>query len=137
MNAENRISEQVLKAAFNIHKSLGPGLLSNTYVQCLAYELKQLGLEISSSKEMPLVYGDLKVRLGYRLDLIVGNRVLIQVIDSDASPELNMAKMKTYLKVSGCKVGFLMNFDVLSLKQGIRRILNNYEASVQDVRNAS
>ena len=136
MTIENRISELVLQAAFNIYKALGPGLLGSAYLDCLTYEIRQLGLEVDCHKEMPLIYGDLKVDLGYAIDMMVEKRVLIQVGHGESFSELDMAKMKTYLKLSGCKIGFLVNFNVRTLKEGIRRVILNHEVQHEEVTTA-
>ncbi|MBK8502454.1 MAG: GxxExxY protein [Saprospiraceae bacterium] len=133
---ENRISDLVLQAAFNVHKALGPGLLGCAYLDCLTYEIRQLGLDVDCRKEMPLQYGDLRVNLGYAIDMMVERRVLIQVSQSESFSELDMAKMKTYLKLSGCKIGFLVNFNVRTLKEGIRRVMLNHEVQRDEVRAA-
>jgi GxxExxY protein len=136
MTIENRISDLVLQAAFAVYKALGPGLLGSAYLDCLTYEIRQLGLEVDCRKEMPLVYGDLKVTLGYAIDMMVEKRVLIQVSQGTSFTELDMAKMKTYLKLSGCKMGFLINFNVRTLKEGIRRVMLNHEVQHDEVRAA-
>lgn len=136
MTIENRISDLVLQAAFNVFRALGPGLVGSAYLDCLTYEIRQLGLEVDCRKEMPLVYGDLKVNLGYAIDLMVERRVLIQVSQGESFSDLDMAKMKTYLKLSGCKMGFLVNFNVRTLKEGIRRVMLNQEAQHEEVRTA-
>jgi GxxExxY protein len=136
MTIENRISDLVLQAAFNVFKALGPGLVGSAYLDCLTYEIRQLGLEVDCRKEMPLVYGDLKVNLGYAIDMMVERRVLIQVSQGASFSELDMAKMKTYLKLSGCKIGFLVNFNVRTLKEGIRRVMLNHEVQHDEVRTA-
>ena len=136
MIIENRISDLVLKAAFNVYQALGPGLMSSAYLECLTYEIRQLGLEVDCRKEMPLVYGDLKVSLGYSIDLMVERRLLIQVKHGENFTDLDMAKMKTYLKLSGCKVGFLINFNVRSLKEGIRRVVANHQMLSDEIKTA-
>ena len=137
MMAENRISELVLKAAFNVHFKLGPGLIAETYRPCLAYEIKSLGLTVETHKQMPLIYGDLKVNVGYSVDLMVENRVLIIVKSCHRFSDLDMAKMQTYLKLSGCKMGFLINFNVATLKSGIRRVLFRHDFEKNHVKTAS
>ena len=136
MTIENRISDLVLKAAFNVYRALGPGLVSSAYLECLTYEIRQLGLEVDCRKEMPLVYGDLKISLGYSIDLMVEKRLLIQVKHGENFTDLDMAKMKTYLKLSGCKVGFLINFNVRSLKEGIRRVVANHQIMSDEIKTA-
>ena len=136
MKIENRLSDLVLKAAFNVHRALGPGLVRTAYLKCLTYEIRQLGLEVECHKMMPLLYGDIRVDMGYAIDLMVEKRLLIQVNNGETFSELDMAKMKTYLKLSGCKMGFLINYNVPSLKQGIRRILISPESVFQDIKTA-
>ena len=137
MVTENKISELILKAAFNVHRTLGPGLVACTYLRCLTYEIQQLGLTVECDKQMPIVYGDLKVNVGYSIDLLVEKRVLVTVKSCDTFTEIDMAKMHTYLKLSGCKMGFLINFNVRSLKQGIRRVLFKFADLQENVRTAS
>lgn len=137
MVTENRISELILKAAFNVHRTLGPGLVSCTYLRCLTYEIQQLGLTVECDKKMPIVYGDLKVNVGYSIDLLVEKRIVVTVKSSDAFTDIDMAKMHTYLKLSGCKMGFLVNFNVTTLKQGIRRVLFKFQDLQENVRTAS
>jgi GxxExxY protein len=136
MVTENKISELLLKAAFNLHRTLGPGLVTSTYLRCLCYEIEQLGLTVECNKKMPIVYGDLKVNVGYSIDLLVEKRVLVIVKSCDAFTDIDMAKMQTYLRLSGCKMGFLINFNVKSLKQGIRRVLFKYRDLQENVRTA-
>lgn len=136
MTIENKLSDLVLQAAFNVHRALGPGLVRNAYLKCLNYEIRQLGLDVESLKKMPLVYGDVRIDIGYTIDLMVEKRLLIQVSCVENFNELDMAKMKTYLKLSGCKMGYLMNYNVRSLKNGIRRVLIT-EMLREDVRTAS
>ena len=136
MTVENKISELVLQAAFRVYRALGPGLVTQAYVECLTYEIKKVGLEVDSQKNMPLVYGDLKIDLGYSIDLLVEKRVLIQVKHGENFNALDMAKMQTYLKLSGCKLGFLMNFNVRSLKNGIRRIMADHQILREQIKTA-
>lgn len=136
MTVENKISDLVLQAAFHVYRALGPGLVTQAYLECLTYEIRRLGLEVDCRKEMPLVYGDLKIRLGYSIDLMIERRVLIQVKHGDNFTDLDMAKMQTYLKLSGCKLGFLINFNVRSLKEGIRRVIVDYKALSAEIKTA-
>lgn len=136
MTLENRISDLVLQTAIHVHRTLGPGLVKNAYLQCLAYEVRLLGLETALHKEMPLVYGDVKINVGYAVDLMVEKRVLIQVKHGDNFSALDMAKMKTYLKLSGCKMGFLINFNVPSLRSGVRRVISNPHLNPDEMKTA-
>ena len=136
MTIENRISDLILQTAFHVHRTLGPGLVRSAYLQCLTYEIRQLGLEVDSHKEMPLVYGDLKINIGYTVDMMVEKRVLIQVKHGENISDLDMAKMKTYLKLSGCKMGFLINFNVRTLNSGIRRVISHPQSYTDEMKTA-
>lgn len=122
---ENEISERIIGCAIEVHKSLGPGLLENAYQECLGYELNKAGLYVEKEKALPLVYKDVKLETGYRLDLIVENKVIIEVKSIEAINDIHIAQVLTYLKISGCKLGLLMNFNVLRLTEGLKRLVNN------------
>ncbi len=122
---ENQISEKIIGCAIQVHKSLGPGLLESAYQECLYYELKETGLQVEKQKPLPLIYKNVKLDVGYRLDLIVENKVVIELKSVEALNEVHVAQMITYLKLSGCKLGLLMNFNVLRLVDGLKRIVNN------------
>lgn len=120
---ENSITKEVLKAAFTVHTQLGPGLLESTYEACLFYEIIQLGLEVERQVAMPLIYKEIKMETGYRLDLLVQKNVIIEVKAVETFTDVHIAQMITYLKLSNCKIGLLINFHVSSLKNGIKRII--------------
>jgi GxxExxY protein len=120
---ENSITKEVLKAAFIVHTQLGPGLLESAYEACLFYEIIQLGLEVERQVPMPLIYKEIKMEAGYRLDLLVQKKVIVEVKAVDAFTDVHIAQMITYLKLSNCKIGLLINFHVSSLKNGIKRII--------------
>jgi len=122
---ENEISERIIGCAIEVHKSLGPGLLENAYQECLGYELIKAGLHVEKEKALPLVYKEVKLEAGYRLDLIVEHRVIIEVKSIEAINDIHIAQVLTYLKISGCKLGLLMNFNVLRLTEGLKRLVNN------------
>lgn len=122
---ENQISEKIIGCAIQVHKSLGPRLLESAYQECLYYELKETGLQVEKQKPLPLIYKNVKLDVGYRLDLIVENKVVIELKSVEALNEVHVAQMITYLKLSGCKLGLLMNFNVLRLVDGLKRIVNN------------
>lgn len=121
---ENELSGKIIGCAIEVHKSLGPGLLENAYEECLFYELKQTGLKIEKQKALPLVYKEVKLDAGYRLDLLVENKVIIEIKAVEALNDIHIAQVLTYLKVSDCKLGLLMNFNVLKIKDGIKRLVN-------------
>jgi len=121
---ENEISEKIIGCSIQVHKELGPGLLESSYQECLYYELFQSGLYVEKQKPLPLVYKDVKLDCGYRIDLLVENKVIIEVKSVDGLNDIHLAQVLTYLKLSKCKLGLLMNFNVVLLKDGIKRIVN-------------
>ena len=120
---ENEITQQVLKAAFKVHTELGPGLLESSYKECLYYELLQNGFFVEKEKPMPLVYHEVKLDIGYRLDLLVEKKVVVEIKVAEAFTDVHIAQVLTYLKLSNCKVGLLLNFKVASMKNGIKRLM--------------
>ena len=120
----NRITEAIIGGAIQVHRVLGLGLLESAYEACLAFELKKRGLRIEQEKPLPLVYEQVKLDCGYRIDLLVEGAVVVEVKSVDALAPIHEAQVISYLKLSGCKVGLLMNFNVLQLKDGIRRFVN-------------
>ena len=118
----SELTGSILKCAYKVHSELGPGLLESTYEECLYYKLEKNGLSSMKQKPMPLVYDSIKMDIGYRIDLIVEGKVIIEVKSVDALIPVHTAQLLTYLKLSNCKIGFLMNFNVESLKDGIKRI---------------
>ena len=116
----------MIGAAIEVHRALGPGLLESAYEACLAFELIELGLEIEQQKTLPEVYRKVKLDTGYRLDLLVENKVIIEVKSVDRLAPIHQAQLLSYLKLSGCNVGLLINFNVQLLKHGIKRVVNNY-----------
>ena len=122
---ENEISKEIVDAALRVHKQLGPGLLESAYEECLTYELKQRKLLVERQKALPLVYEDVKLEVGYRVDLLIEKKVIIEIKSVEALNDVHLAQILTYLKLSGCKLGLLINFNVALIKQGIRRVVNN------------
>lgn len=112
-----------MKCAYKVHSALGPGLLESAYEECLHYELDKNGLSVIKQKPMPLVYEKKKLDLGYRIDLFVEGKVIIEIKSIDALNPVHFAQLMTYLKLSECRIGFLINFNVQSLKDGIKRII--------------
>lgn len=121
---ENELSEIIIGCAIDVHKVLGPGLLESAYLECLRYELLNTGLNIESQKPLPLVYKEIKLDIGYRIDLLVENKVVVEIKSVDFLNELHAAQVLTYLKLSGCKLGLLINFNALRIKDGLKRIVN-------------
>jgi len=120
---ENEISKIILDCAFKVHTALGPGLLEKVYQECLAFELEQEGLKVEKEKPMPLVYEDIKFDCGYRIDLLVENKVVIELKVVETFNDVHIAQTLTYMKLSECKLGLLLNFYTKSLKDGIKRLI--------------
>ncbi len=117
------VASAVVDAAIKVHRALGAGLLESAYEQCLAYELEKRGLVVRTQLPMPLVYEGLEIGSGYRIDLLVEGVVVVEVKAIDALLRVHDAQVLTYLKLSRCRIGFLMNFNVPLMKQGIRRFI--------------
>ena len=117
------IFKTILDCSFKVHTGLGPGLLESAYEECLYYELMQIGLKVEKQKPLPLVYKEVKLDAGYRVDLLVENKVIIEIKSVEALAEIHMAQILTYMKLSGCKLGLLVNFNVSHLKDGIKRVI--------------
>jgi GxxExxY protein len=122
MNIE-KIFRSVLDCSFKVHSALGPGLLESAYVECLYYELKQIGFKVEKQKPLPLIYKDVKLESGYRINLLVQDSIIVEIKSIDALADIHLAQILTYLKLSGCKLGLLANFNVEHLKNGIRRVI--------------
>lgn len=122
MNIED-VFKKVLDCSFQVHTALGPGLLESAYEECLYYELLHSGLKVEQQKPLPLVYKDVKLDAGYRIDLFVENKVIVEIKSVDVLCDIHMAQILTYLKLSGCKLGLLANFNVRHLKDGIKRVI--------------
>jgi GxxExxY protein len=117
------IFKKVLDCSFKVHSVLGPGLLESAYTECLYFDLVQSGLKVEKQKPLPLVYKEVKLEAGYRIDLFVEDCIVIEIKSIDALADIHMAQILTYLKLSKCKLGLLANFNVLHLKDGIRRVI--------------
>ncbi len=123
MEEINQITEQILRSAFKVHTELGPGLLESSYKECLFYELTQSGIYVEKEKPLPLIYQTIELEVGYRVDLLVENKVIVEIKAVDALHDIHTAQVLTYLKLSKCKVGLLLNFNTKHLKQGIKRLI--------------
>ena len=121
---ENEISKIIFDLGLKIHKNLGPGLLESAYEECLFYEIPKAGLFVEKQKPMPLTYEEVKLDIGYRMDLLVEKSVVIEVKSCEALNDVHLAQVLTYLKLSGCRLGLLINFNTNLFKNGYRRILN-------------
>lgn len=121
---ENDLSKEVIGHAIKVHRALGPGLLESSYEQCLAYELQKNGLYVEVQKPMPIKYEDVELECGYRIDLMVENKLILELKAVEELNAVHLAQIMTYLKLSGCKLGLLMNFNVALLRDGIQRVAN-------------
>ncbi len=117
------LTKKIIGAAIEVHRILGPGLLESSYEACLIYELKQGGLKVEWEKAIPIEYKEIKLDCGYRLDILVEEQVILEIKAVTELTKVHEAQLVTYLKLCGCKVGLLMNFNVRYLKQGLRRII--------------
>lgn len=122
---ENELSKIAFDSALKVHQVLGPGLLESAYEECLYYELRKTGLEVQKQKALPLVYEEVKLDVGYKIDLIIENKLILEIKSVDALNEVHFAQLLTYLKLTDCKLGLLINFNVVLIKNGIRRVVNN------------
>lgn len=122
---ENELSNKVIGTAIKVHQALGPGLLESAYKECLFFELEMMGFFVEKEKPVPLVYKEVKLECGYRIDILVENKIVIEIKSVDALNDVHLAQTLTYLKIGNFKLGLLMNFNVVLLKDGIRRVVNN------------
>ena len=119
----NELTQIILNCSYRVHTNLVPGLLESAYEECLFYELKLLGINVQNQKPLPLIYKDVRLDAGYRLDLLVENKVVVEIKSVECLHDVHMAQVLTYLKLSKCKIGLLINFNVKSLKDGIKRLI--------------
>lgn len=121
---ENEISKVIFDLGLKIHRNLGPGLLESAYEECLFYEIRKLGLKVEKQKALPLIYEEVKLEVGYRIDLLVENKLIIEVKSVESLSDIHLAQVLNYLKLSGCKLGLLINFNINLFKNGVRRVIN-------------
>lgn len=122
---ENEISYKIIGIALELHKNIGPGLLESAYENALAYDLRDAGLHVVQQAPMPFIYKDIKMDVGYRIDLIIENKVIVEIKSVENLAPVHYAQVLTYLKLSNLKLGLLINFNSKILKEGIHRIVNN------------
>lgn len=121
---ENEISNKIIGLAIAVHQSLGPGLLESAYKECLYYKLLKSGFSVEKEKPMPLIFEEVKLECGYRIDILVEYKVVIEIKSVEALNDVHLAQTLTYMKLGGYKLGLLINFNVSLLKNGIRRVVN-------------
>lgn len=121
---ENELAYKVIGLAIDVHNALGPGLLESAYQECLFYKIDKEGLKVVKEKPMPLIYEDVKLECGYRIDLLVENKLVIEVKSVDALNDIHLAQTLTYLKLGNYKLGLLINFNTVLIKNSIKRIIN-------------
>jgi len=120
------IGEIIIGAAMKVHSALGPGLLESAYEACLVYELEKLSLDVKQQVPLPIVYDEVKLDIGYRLDLLVNDSVVLELKAVEKILPIHTAQLLSYLKLSGYRFGYLLNFNVVSMRDGIKRIVNGY-----------
>jgi GxxExxY protein len=121
---ENELSNLVINRSIKVHKRLGPGLLESVYRECLYYELSKAGIKAEKEKPLPLIYEQVRIEVGYRVDLLVENKVIIEIKAVHELSNIHLAQLLTYLRLANCRLGIVINFNVLLLKDGIRRVAN-------------
>ncbi|SHL16998.1 GxxExxY protein [Chryseobacterium polytrichastri] len=122
--SENDISRIVYETGYLVHKVLGPGLLESAYEECMFYELNKSGLFVEKQKPMPLVYNEVKLDIGYRLDLLIESKFVLEIKSVESLNDVHLAQILTYLRLSNCKLGMLINFNTLHFKNGVKRVIN-------------
>jgi GxxExxY protein len=121
---EDELSHRIIGSAIEVHNALGPGLLENAYKECLFYKIKQSGIWVEKEKPMPLVFEEVKLDCGYRMDIVVENKLVLEIKSVEAINDIHLAQTLTYLKLGKYKLGLLINFNVFKLKDGIKRVVN-------------
>ena len=119
----NQLTHEILDSAYKVHAKLGPGLLESAYRACLVFELRKKGLKVESEKPLPLIYEEVKLECGYRIDIFVENQVVVELKTVEAFTDVHTAQVLTYLKLSGAPIGLLINFYTKHLKEGIKRLI--------------
>ena len=121
---ESKLTEKIIGAAIEVHRTLGPGLLESAYQECLLFELKNLGLNVEKEKALPIIYKDIKLDHGYRIDLLVENKVVLELKTVETLTDVHTAQILTYLKLGHYPIGLLINFHTKLLKNGLKRYIN-------------
>ena len=130
------ITRRIIGAAIEVHRRLGPGLLESAYQICLAFELRQMGLEVEEQRPLPVIYREVKLDCGYRLDLVVEDSVVVEIKAVEQLAPIHDAQLLSYLRLSGKRVGLLINFHIRVLKNGLKRIVNDFPDSPRSATSA-
>ena len=131
------LTQKVIGCAMKVHSELGPGLLESAYQECLCFELIKAGLFVEKEKPMPLVYSKVKLDCGYRVDIMVERRLILEIKAVEAINDIHLAQVLTYLKLADCRLALIINFNVLHLKHGIRRVANRYDDSASSAKTSA
>ena len=123
---EDLLTRTIIGLAIDVHTGLGPGLLESAYKECLFYKIDKAGFQVEKEKMMPLRFEDVKLDCGYRIDILVENNLVLELKSIDSLNDIHLAQTLTYMKLGGYRFGLLMNFNVLRLKDGIKRVVNGY-----------
>jgi GxxExxY protein len=123
---EDLLTNSIIRLAMDVHTALGPGLLENVYQECLYYKIKKAGFLVEKEKVMPVVFEDVRLDCGYRIDLLIENRLVLELKSVECLTDIHLAQTLTYLKLGSYRYGLLINFNVFRLKDGIKRIVNGY-----------
>ena len=121
---ENELANKVIGFSIDVHKALGPGLLENAYKECLYYKINEAGILVEKEKPMPLIFEEVKLECGYRIDLLVESKLVVELKSVEALNDIHLAQTLTYMKLGDYKLGLLINFNVVLLKNGIKRVVN-------------
>ena len=130
----NKVTEAIISVAVDVHRALGPGLLESAYEACMVYDLAKAGLKVEQQKPLPIVYRGIKLECAYRLDLMIDNEVIVEIKSVEKLLPIHQAQLLSYLKLSECKVGLLINFNVKMLKNGIKMVVNNFPDTLRSQR---
>jgi GxxExxY protein len=120
----NELTQKIIGCAIEVHKNLGPGMLESTYEECLKFELEKIGMKVEQQKELPLIYKGLRIEKAYKLDLLVENKVIVELKSVEKIKDIHKAQLLTYLKLTNKELGLLINFNVDLLKDGVTRLRN-------------
>jgi GxxExxY protein len=120
----NELTQKIIGCAIEVHKNLGPGMLESTYEECLKFELEKIGMKVEQQKELPLIYKGLRIEKAYKLDLLVENKVIVELKFVEKIKDIHKAQLLTYLKLTNKELGLLINFNVDLLKDGVTRLRN-------------